>query len=61
MRQLVYTLFLSTNRALFHLWLMKNWVKDQKVSKCYENDSLQNFLSVNMSLSTAKAVRKSHV
>ena len=36
MKQLVYKVFLSNNRASFHLWLKKNLVKHQKVSKYYE-------------------------
>ena len=34
----MYTIFVSSNRASFHLWLKKNMVKHQKVSKYYEND-----------------------
>ena len=36
--ELVYTMFLSNNRASSHLWWKKNLVKHQKVSKYYEND-----------------------
>ena len=38
MRQLVYTMFTSNNRASFRLWWKKNLVKHQKVSEYYEND-----------------------
>ena len=38
MRQLVYTMFISNNRASFHLWWKENLVKHQKVPKYYEND-----------------------
>ena len=38
MRQLAYTMLISNNCALFHLWWKKNLVKHQKVSKYYEND-----------------------
>ena len=38
MRQLAYTMLISNNRALFHLWWKENLVKHQKVSKYYEND-----------------------
>ena len=38
MRQLVYTMFITNNRALFHVWGKENLVKYQKVSKYYEND-----------------------
>ena len=37
MRQLVYVMFITNNRASFHLWGKENLVKHQKVSKCYEN------------------------
>ena len=37
MRQLIYTMFVSNNHALFHLWWKENLVKHQKVSKYYEN------------------------
>ena len=51
---------MSNNRPSFHLWRRKNLVKHEKVSKYYENDCLQNFLSLFMSLLTAKFVRNSH-
>ena len=38
MRQLVHTVFVSNNRASFHLWWKENLVKHQEVSKYYEND-----------------------
>ena len=41
MRQLVYTMFISNNRASFHLWWKEHFVKHQKVSKYYENDCRQ--------------------
>ena len=37
MRQLVYTMFISNNRASFHLWWNRNLLKHQKVSKYYES------------------------
>ena len=37
MRKLVYTMFISNNRALFHLRWKENLVKHQRVSKYYEN------------------------
>ena len=36
--QLIYTTFISNNRALFHLWWKWNLVKHQRVSIYYEND-----------------------
>ena len=38
LRQLLYTMFISNNRASFHLWWRGNWVKHQKVSKYYESN-----------------------
>ena len=35
--QLIYTMFISNNRASFDLWSSENLVKHQKVSKYYEN------------------------
>ena len=32
----VYTIFISNNRASFHLWWKQNFLKHQKVSKYYE-------------------------
>ena len=43
MRQLVYTMFISNNRASFHLRWKENLVKYQKVSKSYETDCSSNF------------------
>ena len=36
MRQLVYTMLISNNRASFHLWWRENLLKHRKVSKYYE-------------------------
>ena len=50
-RQLVYTVFISNNRASFHLWWKQNLVKHQKVSKYYENDfCFLIFLSIEFNL-----------
>ena len=38
MRQLVYIMPISNNRASFYMWWKENLVKHQKVSKFYEND-----------------------
>ena len=51
---------MNNNRPSFHLWRRENLVKHKKVSKYYEKDSLQNFLSLFMSLLTAKFVRNGH-
>ena len=48
MRQLGYIMFISNNRASFHLWWNKNLLKHQKVSKYYESGCrLSNLASVN--------------
>ena len=49
------------NRASFSLWWKENLLKHQRVSKCYDNDCLQNFLSLFMSLLPAKLVKHSHI
>ena len=38
MRLLVYTLFITNNRASFHFWLKQNLVKHQKVPQYYFHD-----------------------
>ena len=58
-RQLLYTMFVAKNRASFNLW-EENLVKHQKVSK-YENDCLQNFILLFMTLLTAPIVTNSHI
>ena len=57
----MYTMFVSNNRAWFHLWRKKNMLKLRKVSKYFENDSLQNFLLVSLTLLTAQLVEGSHI
>ena len=49
-RQKVDTMFISNNLTSFHLWWKENLVKYQKVSKYYENDCVQNFLLLFLSL-----------
>ena len=48
MRQLVYTKFISNNRASFHLRWKENLLKHQKVSKYYENDCRQQHVRGNI-------------
>ena len=50
-RQLVYTMFISNNRASFHLWWKKNLVIHQKVLKYYENDCILVSLRYSVSIS----------
>ena len=54
-------MFISNNRASFHLWCKENLVKHQKVSKYYENDCLQNFILLFMPLLTTPVVNNSHI
>ena len=60
-RQLVYTMFQSNNRTSFHLWPKNNLIKQQNVSKYYENDCLQNFIWFFMSLLITKLVKNNYV
>ena len=54
-------MFVSNNRQSVRLWWKEYLVKHQEVTKYYENDSLQNFLLVFMSLIPTKFVRNSHI
>ena len=56
-----HTMFVSNNRASFHLWRKEKLVKHQNVSRYFENDCLQNFLLLFMSLLTAPIVESSHI
>ena len=60
LRQLSYTMFVNNNRASFHLWWKENLVKYREDSNYYENDSLQNFVLLFLSLLTAPTVKNSH-
>ena len=57
----MYTVFISRNHELLHLWSKENLVKHQKVSKYYEDDFLYSFLLLFMSLLTAPNVKNSHI
>ena len=50
-------MYISNYRPWFSLWRKENLEKHQKVSKYYENGCLQNFLSLFISLLTAKFVK----
>ena len=54
-------MFITNKRASFHLQRKENVVKHQKVSKYYENDWLQNFFLLFMSLLTDPVVKNSHI
>ena len=56
--KLVYIMFTSNTCASFHLRWKENLVKHQRVWKYYENDCLQNFLLLFISLLTAPIVKK---
>ena len=45
-------MFISNHRATFHLWRKENLLRHQKVLNYYENDCLQNFLLIFVSLLT---------
>ena len=61
MRQFVYTMFKSNIGASFHLWLKKNLLKHQEVSKYYEGGCVKNFLLLFMSLLTAPIDKNSRI
>ena len=61
MRQFVYIIYISNNRALFHFWGKQNLLKHQKVPKYYETGCLKNLLLLFMSLLTAPIVKDSHI
>ena len=61
LRKLVYTILLSNNRLSFPLWGKENLIYDQQVWKYYENDCLQYFLLLFMSLLPTRFVKKSHI
>ena len=61
MRQLVYTMFITNNHALFCLWSKENLIKYQKVSKYYVHDYLKNVVLLFMFLLTAQIVKKSRI
>ena len=46
MRQLVYTMFITDNRASFHFWWKESLLKHQKVSKYYESDGSLNIIEI---------------
>ena len=45
-------MLISNHRATFHLWRKENLLRHQKVLNYYENDCLQNFLLLFVSLLT---------
>ena len=61
MSKLLYTMFISNNCPSLHLWWKQNLVKQQKVSKYYEPDCLQNVLFFFMILLTTDSVKNTHI
>ena len=61
MRQHLYTMLISTNRASFQLRRKENLLKDQKALKYFENDCLLNISELSMCLIAAPIVIKSHI
>ena len=56
--QLVYTMFISHSRTLFHLWWKEYLVEHRKVWKYYETDCLKYFMFLFMLLLAAEMVKK---
>ena len=54
-------MFITNERASFHLRRKENVVKHQKASKYYENDCLQKIFLLFMSLLTVPVVKNSHI
>ena len=50
-------MLISNNLRSLHFWRKENLVKNQKVSKSYENECGENFLSRFMFLLTTKLVK----
>ena len=61
MSELVYTIYITNNHALFQLWLKENLIKNQKVLKYCDHYCQQNFLFLIMFLLTAPIGKFSHV
>ena len=61
MRQVAYTIFITSNHALLYLWRTENLVKYQKFSKYYVHGCLQNFLLLLISLIKALIVKDTHI
>ena len=51
----------NNNRISFHWWQKEDVVNHEEVSKYYENDCLQHFLLLFMSLLTAIIVKNSRI
>ena len=61
MSQFLYTMFITNNDALFHLWWKENLAKYQKVSKFYIHECLlRKFLLLFIFFLTAPVIKSSH-
>ena len=60
-KTIVYTTSTSNNCPSFHLWWKGNVVKHKKVLKYYENNCLQIFFVLFMSLLTGRFVKNIHI
>ena len=58
MRQLVYTVFITNNYALFHLWWKENSLNYQKVSKYYEHDCSKDLKGIGRGMAISFLTRK---
>ena len=54
----MYSMLISSSGTSFHLWGRKKLEKHQKVSKYYENDCVQNWVFLFITLLTAPIVEK---
>ena len=54
-------MFITNNHASFHLWCKESLLNRQKVLNYYEQDCMQNLLSLFMTLSTALILKNSHI
>ena len=60
-RQLVYTMFTTNNRASCDFFCKEILLKHYKVLEYYKNDCLQKCLLLFTSLLTAPVVKRSHI
>ena len=61
MSKLIYTMFIRNTRSSFHWWRQSNLVKHRKVSRYYETDCSQNFLSLFVFLWKIKILKNFHI
>ena len=54
-------MFITSNDALFHLWLKENFVEHQNISKFCDHDYMQIFSLLLMSLLLPPIIKYSHI